>query len=285
MRSKQSIASLLIALIVATLSARAQETPLPRIHAKGSTESLTIPLPIETESPSTQSTLIDAARANDYVLFDTLYRDSIRRGESVAQFVALHELWTYGVTNPTGAFYGIETYERLARQYSGYASYIESYRIIDNQGNVFYPTSETRAFLLDRALEAVQREQQGSDPGGTLPSVIPRKSSVVVVKKPRAVAEERAVVVEEKPRVAVSPIAKEPPITQPIIVNDGFGRRGFLLLFVGILGVGVLAVMLRAPRALPPSISSVDRASGPIRRPSAAPPPPSGKNRASGSHG
>jgi hypothetical protein len=72
-----------------------------------------------------------------------------------------------------------------------------------------------------------------------------------------------------------------------------------LLLVIGLIGVGLLAMMLRTPREAPPSIMQppdagtppTDKPSGPtpvepLRRPTAAPEPePPGKNRAGGSHG
>ncbi len=372
MRFKHTIVVLLIALVgTTTLSVTGQEEPLPAIKARGSFEPLTpsIVLTIEPNGVYTQPTLVDAARANNYFMFDALYRDAVRRGESVAAFAALHELWTYGITDPIGAFYGIEKYERLARMYPGYASYIEGYRIIDSNGSVFYPTSETRTFLLDRALESraprvqvaentrpTQSEQQRSVSSGTPTSsaaapvapvlseaegsrrrvspkartkapvsertetkIAPEAPVVVAEKSPVVVAEKPPAVIAEKPPVAVeTPIAETPateapvvvraepqtsdapnPVPQPIAANNDFGSRGIFLLLIGILGIGILAMMLRAPRELPPSIMTPqappsivappgDKASAPvepIRRPSAAPPPPSGKNRAGGSHG
>jgi hypothetical protein len=98
-------------------------------------------------------TLAEAARANDFISFDALFNEAKRRGEPVAQFEALHQLWLYNMTDPTGAFYGAEMYETLARAYPGFARFIEDHSIVDSNGNVFYPTAETREFLLARALE------------------------------------------------------------------------------------------------------------------------------------
>ena len=76
-------------------------------------------------------------------------------------------------------------------------------------------------------------------------------------------------------------------------VDNNFGTRGIFLLLLGIFGIGILALMLRTPRELPPSIMAPPVE--PIKRPSAVPPasptpqptptPKTEKNRASGSHG
>ncbi|HET7433939.1 MAG TPA: hypothetical protein VFN10_04405, partial [Thermoanaerobaculia bacterium] len=96
-------------------------------------------------------TLGEAARNNDYASFDSLYTTAKERGENVAAYAALHELWSYQMSSPIGAFYGEELHDRFARAYPGYANFIAEYRIVDSHGSVFYPTAETREFLLERA--------------------------------------------------------------------------------------------------------------------------------------
>jgi hypothetical protein len=437
-RFKSAVVLLLIVVIgTTTFPVTGQEEPLPAIQAKGSLGPLTrsIVLPAEPAGvPVPLPTLEDAARANDYVTFEALYRDAARRGDSAAAFAPLHELWTYGITDPVGAFYGPDIYERLTRAYPTFASYIAEYRIVDSNGNVFYPTSETRTFLLERALEgrtpgvqlvdgrsSTQRtELRSTTPGSVWDrspvtsqrstqrnaaaqrttaspkrsatasrrSVSPRHSTAaahsgtpassqagtaaprrrttpkvskhvadvatktepkaaapvekapvvaekapVVVEKAPVVAEKAPVVVEKTPVVAdQTPVAAEktPAVTdtattiteapvvvrgeptetatvdapatapQPVAAESNFGGRGVLLLVIGLIGVGLLAMMLRTPREVPASIMQppdaavpppTDKPSGPtpvepLRRPSAAPePPPPGKNRAGGSHG
>jgi hypothetical protein len=160
-RLKTAVALLLIVVIsTTTFPVTGQEEPLPAIQPKGSLAPLTpsvgrsIVLPAEPVALQVPlPTLEEAARANDYITFDALYRNAVQRGDSMAAFAPLHEIWTYGITDPIGAFYGPDIYERLVRAYPAFASYIAEYRIVDSNGNVFYPTSETRTFLLDRALE------------------------------------------------------------------------------------------------------------------------------------
>lgn len=464
MRFKSAVVLLLIIVIgTTTFPVTGQEEPLPAIQAKGSiaplTRSIVLPVePIGNTLPT--ATLETAARANDFITFDALYRDAVQRGESVAAFAPLHELWTFSITDPVGAFYGPDIYDRLVRAYPGYARYIAEYRIVDSNNNVFYPTSETRAFLLDRALEgrapnvqfvegsgtprstqrsttleqsvwersiaasprstaatprstaaprrstASQRSTAPSHrntassehsstpatsatqpatprrrtsrkarthapavatntvstptnvaaastnrntaapkasaavtekapvvsekapdvvnttPGvvGTTPGVVNTTpgavdttpvvvnttpvvvgTTPVVSEKAPAVADPSTVTAEAPTVVRAEPAAVDTPVPapRPIAVDSNFGGRGILLLVIGLIGVGLLAMMLRTPREVPTSIMQPpntvpptgDKPSGPtpvepLRRPSAAPePPPPGKNRAGGSHG
>jgi hypothetical protein len=413
---------LIVVISTTTFPVTGQEEPLPAIQPKGSLAPLTpsvgrsIVLPAEPVALQVPlPTLEEAARANDYITFDALYRSAVQRGDSMAAFAPLHEIWTYGITDPIGAFYGPDIYERLVRAYPAFASYIAEYRIVDSNGNVFYPTSETRTFLLDRALEGrapgvqlveVQRstprvELRSTTPGSVWDRVpatskrsttSPRRSTaaskrstaakrsgtpasspagtaasrrrtsppkarkhvaaVATKREPKAAARdtsaplsassagpaggdasapsktpapvvEKAPVVAEKPPVVAekTPVASdtatttaeapvvvraEPaatdtsvPAPQPIATDSNFGGRGILLLVIGLIGVGLLAMMLRAPREVPSSIMQPpdavpppgDKPTGPtpvepLRRPQAAPePPPPGKNRAGGSHG
>ncbi|MDP9192936.1 MAG: hypothetical protein M3P06_14640 [Acidobacteriota bacterium] len=422
MRFKSTVVLLLIVVVgTTTFPVTGQEEPLPAIHAKGTVLPLTpsIVLPAEPVAVSIPlPTLEDRARANDFVTFDALYRDAVRRGDSVAPFAPLHALWTYGITDPTGAFYDRAIYDRLARAYPSYETFIAEHRIADSNGNVFYPTSETRTFLLDRALDGTVPSVQLADLGRSTQSTelrtestaksvwerstaatqrsavaqrstaTPRRSSaaaaprtaprstaarsstsprrststpkrsaaasgtpasspagnaasrrvaapVAATPEPKAparetstalstgsgaapvVAEKAPVVVDQAPVVAEPTTSVEPPVVvraeeppaavdtavtapQPIVADNNFGARGLLLLVIGLLGAGLLAMLLRAPREAPPSIMhppnvvpppTGDNPSGPtpvepLRRPSAAPePPPPGKNRAGGSHG
>jgi hypothetical protein len=368
-RFKYTVVVLLIAIVgTPTMPVIGQEEPLPAIHPRGSFEPLTpsIALAVDPIRDLAQgTTIVDAARANDYAAFDTLYRDAAQRGELVGAFAALHELWTFSMTDPVGAFYGAETYQRLTRAYPGFARYIEEYRIVDANGNAFYPTSETRTFLLDRALEGraprVQIAESGSRstqqrnvsatadstpaeqttrrsvPARTstgtramgrdsvastgeraaprvtakravaekAPVVAREKAPVPVAEKPPVVIAEKAatpVVVAEQPSAPVqqpvqqtSQQASQQPAVQPepaaVAVDNNFGTRGIFLLLIGIVGIGILAMMLRTPREAPQSLMAPPAETTPppvepLKRPTAAPQPPSNaKNRANGSRG
>ncbi|HYK01172.1 MAG TPA: hypothetical protein VE974_05405 [Thermoanaerobaculia bacterium] len=345
-----------LVVLLFTIPLTAQEEPLPVVTARDAApEVMLIATAVEPIREFRGPTLAEAARANDFISFDALYREARQRGEPVAPFETLHELWVYSVTNPIGAFYGTDMYEQLARAYPGYAQFIEDYSIVDSHGNVFYPTAETREFVLARAIEGrtarvlvasdligtpkpapvdVDRSDR-SDRAADAPVVAPRQRAggrganrstatkapaaplvaevapvtAKVVPAPVVVPEvaatpvvaEAAPVVEDVPQpiVAAPPAPAQPALVetvpQPAAAADTSPTsRGLLLIVIGLLGIGLLAVMFRAPKETPVSIlnqpapKSAVKADEkpvapvePLRRPE-GPQRATGKNRANG---
>jgi hypothetical protein len=132
-----------------------------------------------------QLTITEAARNNDYSSFETLYTNAKARGEQVGQFDALHELWSWSMNSATGAFFGPDLHARFAAAYPGFADYIEDYKVVDNRGNVFYPTAETRQFLLDHAVRGtrVPRVDIARYEAGSSGSSVPRSSSGIETRE------------------------------------------------------------------------------------------------------
>jgi hypothetical protein len=134
---------------------RGQQEALPPVTPKAAAETATFtPSVLLTTTPIVvymPSSLSDAAAKNDYVGFAALYNDMKQRGESVDAYKPLYDLWTWSLATPTGAFYGEEMYVKLADAYPTFADSIAPYAIVDDAGNTFWPTSETRDFLLARA--------------------------------------------------------------------------------------------------------------------------------------
>lgn len=249
-------------LVFAVFSLTGQEEPLPTI-----TPVATIQLPDEPILESHAPTLASAAHANDFATFDAMYSDARRRGDSVRAYAMLHELWQYSIHDPIGAFYGKAMHDRLARLYPDYATFIEDHSIVDDNGNVFYPTSETRAFLLAKAEAGV--------------IVTPREEPVRVaraVERPHPVKHVIAVpppapvqVVHIAPPVVITPApaparvavaAKPAPIVASVVVPQQApiaparkADRGLLLVIVGLAGIGLLALILRTPREEFPTIT------------------------------
>ncbi|HUP47247.1 MAG TPA: hypothetical protein VNA04_00505 [Thermoanaerobaculia bacterium] len=118
--------------------------------AVGQHEQVLIDLPVEPQRAESSRGLYETAAANDFFTFDALYRSA-----PVAEYAELHSLWAWAMEDPIGAFYGTEGHARLGRLYPGFAAYIDPYRIVDSNGNVFYPTAETRRFLLGLAVLGV----------------------------------------------------------------------------------------------------------------------------------
>ena len=94
----------------------------------------------------TSDTLLDAARRNDYTAFATLYAQEASPSRTVRD---LHEVWTFAITDRTGAFYGGDTYNELVSAHPGFAEYIQEFAVDDSNGNRFYPAAETKKFLIE----------------------------------------------------------------------------------------------------------------------------------------
>ena len=355
MLTKTTAAIVTIALLgVVAFSVIGQEEPLPAVIPAANPTTGAIPLaeptivlaaePIREYRPPTLS---DAARHNDYITFDALYTAAKRRGENVSQFDALHELWTYSVTDPIGAFYGQELYQRLSRAYPRYPAFIDEFRVLDDRGHAFYPTSETRAFLLDQAVEGrpgprglvaetprpgstsaverrslpaavpvvaaqgvVARKERAAQRARTLPPAAlaqpsatwakPSATLAAAAPAPTVVATQTAAAtaapldansaapqVNAAPPVYTAPAAAEPvvivanpaaPAAAPVPVSTATpassnpASRGILLMITGLIGVGLLALVLRTPREEPLVIHPVNRAANnvePLRKPPA----------------
>lgn len=109
------------------------------------------PVAIRSVPGAPAQSLDSTAAANDYASFSAAYAAARTRGESSGAYADLQALWEYQQENPVGAWYGQEIYDRLARTYPGYASYIADFAIVDSRGQTFYPSTETRQFLLQQA--------------------------------------------------------------------------------------------------------------------------------------
>ncbi|HYC92274.1 MAG TPA: hypothetical protein VEO54_23905 [Thermoanaerobaculia bacterium] len=261
-----------------------QDDPLPPVTPRAP-ELMLVALAVEPIREVPSVTIEDAARANDYATFHALFEQTQNPA-----YAPLHELWTYSVNDPIGAFYGEEMYERFAGRYPEFAAYIDEYKIVDNRGNVFYPTSETRAFLLARAIEGrtiapqepirVARAQRRSGFSPTPSSTeTPAPAPRVRMKK----AEVAPAPVGLKPDlrglkpdlhsapapvvVAAKPVAAPPPIVAASVVAEvpkpDLAARGILLILIGLVGIGVLAMLLRAPKEPPPSSTTGDLGKAP----------------------
>ncbi|HEX6085386.1 MAG TPA: hypothetical protein VF266_12730 [Thermoanaerobaculia bacterium] len=213
--------------------------------------------------------LEDAARANDYVTFHALFEQAPN-----AAYAPLHELWTHSINDPIGAFYGEEMYERFSSRYPEFAAYIDEHKIVDDRGNVFYPTSETRQFLLARAIEGrtiapsepirVAKAARRSGFSLTPPSA---SKAVPAPPPPRRVRFKKAEAAPlPAPAVGLKPNLRPAPVPVPVSAplsmpvqprpvmaatmvpeKPDFAARGILLVLIGLVGIGFLALMLRAP--------------------------------------
>lgn len=322
MRKRHALIVAPIALVALTsLSVTGQEEPLPKVTPRAITAPADaapairyVALAVEPIRAVAPPTLAEAARRHDYVTFNALYTRAKSEGADVAAFDALHELWSWSLSDPLGAFYGVEMHARLSRAYPGFAAYIDEHRIVDARGSVFYPTSETRAFLLARALEGGAPRVLLADSGTEAPAaeaqsaadvreaastrlltatVSPRQAAApasrVIAPKGSAPSRDAAPSVAKRderiltsvsgettakatpasaPAPSAAPVATAAPAIAalpspdrapasstdqvPLARESVFADRGILLLIIGLVGVSLMALMLRTPGASTP---------------------------------
>lgn len=340
MRIRNAVILILVSLGSAiTISVTGQEEALPVVRAKDaatdptaqSAESFaslrlepTVYLAVEPIRELAPITLEEAARNNDWITFQDLYVKAQNRGEDVSRFQSLYELWSWSLSDPIGAFYGRDIYDRLARAYPGFAQYINEFVLVDRRGNTFYPTAETRAFLLERATRGevprVMIAEAAEEPQRALPKVrakaFPTKVAAapsvkaapapaaaptsdpitidatpdpVVTAQPIVAAPQPAVVTPSpapipapaRTAVAEAPAQTPQPIPAATTESNELRNRGILLLIIGLLGVGILAVILRAPKEEPRPLVDISHKVHPIHKQGTPP----DEHRATGSHG
>jgi hypothetical protein len=316
-RSGQFVATTVALFCSLSFAAIGQEEPLPASRARQSAgETLSVDLPVEPIFAAQQPTLAEAARSNDYSTFDALYDDASRN--EAAAYADLHHLWTYAVTDPIGAFYGEELHARLARAYPGYAAFIADYQIVDRNGNAFYPTAETRQFLLQYASSGNAPKMALARPSSSAPAPAVATRVIERAPKPRPARKvmQKADASRATPAVQVavaSPTTQTPAADAPVAApkaaapvqaqvvakkaapapvqaqvipgtsDTAVTGRGILLLILGLFGVGVLTLMMRTPQEDPVALNlSETKNVEPIRKPQES---KKDAPRATGSHG
>jgi hypothetical protein len=253
--------SVAFAIALFAVSAIGQQAPVDFYPA------VSIDLPVEPVHAPAEVTLLDAAQRNDFPTFDAIFTAS---GDDA--FAELHRFWKWSLTDPLGGFYGDDQYAAFAAEYPDYAAFIEDYRIVDSHGRSFYPSSETRSFLLRHAVNRDVPRKHVAPAPVVAPRVVPAsrrpeaRPEGATTPKPviAVVTETPAPIVAPKPVIAV--VTESPaPIVAPRVVpasRQSEGRpegsttavrdarlgRALVLLIVGLIGVGVLTLMLRTPK-------------------------------------
>jgi hypothetical protein len=139
-----------------SLSASAEE-PLPAIRLRQTPvpvdlRSETLPnfdLPVEPLSRTL--TTVAPLASTDGDGSSENYALAASPGQSTATSADLQALSAYQQENAAGSWYGAEMHDRLAAAYPGYGKYIADFAIVDGHGETYYPTTETRRFLLQEA--------------------------------------------------------------------------------------------------------------------------------------
>lgn len=348
MRIKAAVVFFVLTLASST-NITGQQEPLPRVTSRSTASDVTstatspltgavreeptvylpaIPLR-DLSSSSDQPSLTVAAQNHDYATFHEQYLLAKSHGERVAQFDALHELWTWSMASPTGAFYGPELYSRIAAAYPNFPDYIDDYTIVDRNGNAFYPTAETRTFLLEQAMRnrtaprvlIARDEPSSASPApiireiNSAPMLTPARSrsrarmlksdatpvtksparhlaprphaepvqiatatpkpaittpapapvvNAPVVNAPVAIAQQATA--QPRPQATLAAMTTIPvkPLTKPLSQPVQRSGRAVLMIIIGLLGAGILAVLLRTPNEETITVMPQASSAGPV---------------------
>ena len=258
----QRVTIAILAAVLVSVSADAQTASgqsavpvIPRITT-GSASTVDVSAePHQTAAIKRPATLRQAAEANDFGAFDGLVRKAKANGEALGAFADLHDVWSFSQANATGAYYAAEIHDRLAARYPDYAGFIEEYRITDRRGQAFFPSAETRAFLLQQAIE-------GNDP---LVAPASSRTTSTKIAAPHEIAS--APVVSIKPSEPAESLPKDalasdmskvvtPQLPKPLLprrvaeietpIDTPATTRGIFLIILGLVGIGVLTMTMQA---------------------------------------
>ncbi|MGZ8798280.1 MAG: hypothetical protein ACXW2F_13120 [Thermoanaerobaculia bacterium] len=182
--------------------------------------------------------LADAARRNDYAAFEALFAAEASQPRAARD---LHEVWTYAVTDPTGAFYGGDMYNALASTYPDFAAQIQELAVDDANGNRFYPTAETKLFLIEKLRAAPAMEVE--------PPVTPhadrREAGRSTAASPDAFTSDIAKLGEfPAPRRRMPRPQPVAPAQMDISTENG---RGIFFIIVALIAAGVGILTVRTP--------------------------------------
>ncbi|MGZ8869257.1 MAG: hypothetical protein ACXW2P_13015 [Thermoanaerobaculia bacterium] len=210
--------------------------------------------------PTEPATLPDAAALNNFPRFTALYESN-----PSPEYADLHRFWTWSMQDSLGGFYGVAEYEQFASRYPSYAAYMDRYRIVDSNGNAFYPSAETRRFLLSEALAGtvpVKRAAPAPVRASRATPVSPVVATVASAPPPapasappptQLVTSPTVVLVAPEPagEVARAPQPEPLPVRGAVRRNEadrGALTRGILLMIAGLLGIGMISMALHAPQ-------------------------------------
>ncbi len=266
----QSATIAFLAVIVSSSIATAQTTAVkPNVPAATRTTAATalvgdVPAePVHTPAVRAPGTLREAAEADDFASFDRLVRKARANGEALGAFADLYEVWSFAQSNATGAYFGAAMHDRLAARYPDYTKFIDDYRITDSRGVAFYPSAETRSFLLQQAIEGNDPVVAAAPVGGqaaitTAPSsaAAPHAPSSKVTARtaaPGAVepaeplpADAQASDMSKVTRQPQPQIEAQPKLAEAEMVDSGATTRGIFLIILGLIGIGVLTMTMQA---------------------------------------
>lgn len=177
-------------------------------------------------------------------------------------------VWSFAENDRFGAFYDDDAlpglHDRLASDYPGYAAFIAKQSIVDRNGRTFFPTAETRAFLL-KEVSPVPRPHQV--PAHRIVYLAKARTTQPVKPVPHA---KPAAVIPVVTDVLAKDIAKAAPPTvvaatthaqatttlpEEAAVAASPGGASIFFIVLALIAAGVVTLFVRTPREGMPRIT------------------------------
>jgi hypothetical protein len=183
-------------------------------------------------------TLIDAAKLNDFAAFQSLFAREQSPPKAASD---LHDVWIYSTTDPAGSFFGGDRYNQLVSAHPAFAAYIEPFAVDDRRGNRFYPTAETKTFLIAEMAEAAPIPAEAERPATRRPA--PREVAGRSTSTADALDSDMAKL-GEFPAPPPRKIRRAVPIQ---MMDPTANPRGLFLIILALIAAGLIVTMLKTP--------------------------------------
>ncbi|MGZ4809606.1 MAG: hypothetical protein ACXV7D_09805 [Thermoanaerobaculia bacterium] len=192
------------------------------------------------------ASLLDAARQNDFAAFETLFAREPSPSQTARD---LRVVWTYAINDPTGAFFGTEMYDQIASAHPSFPAYIEEFAVHDSSGNRFYPTAETKRFLIEEMAmtdvdrPAARRPTPGEVAGRS--TEISNETAEVATAPPQDDA-----LSNDMAKLGNFPAPRPRPVVRAAtaqIADPTENGRGIFFVILALIAAGIAIMMLRTP--------------------------------------
>ena len=187
------------------------------------------------------TSLVDAARQNDFAAFETLFARETSPSQTMRD---LRLVWTYAINDPTGAFFGTELYDQIAGAHPTFPAYIEEFAVHDRTGKRFYPTAETKRFLIDELAAATDVERAATSPD--VDRQVAGRSAETAEAAPPAPDDALST---DMAKLGNFPAPRPRPVrVAPAEIADSTeNARGIFFIILELIAAGIAITMLRTP--------------------------------------
>lgn len=186
--------------------------------------------------------LLDAARQNDFTAFETLFARETSPSQAARD---LRLIWTYAINDPTGAFFGTEMYDQIASAHPAFPAYIEEFAVHDRTGNRFYPTAETKRFLIEE-IAATTSVERAATSAGVDQGVDGRSTETAETALPSP----EDALSTDMAKLGNFPAARPRPVVRVAtaeIADATENGRGIFFIILALIAAGIAITMLRTP--------------------------------------